>query len=80
MENIENSNNIPEVTFMGQHSINNVNPNKNEHCAIKNINNIPLSNDLSSCKILQRKLELKVERAKRNYSQLNNQTTSVWKN
>lgn len=35
------------------------------------------SNNLNTCKTLHRKLEMKVERAKRNYSQFNNSQPKV---
>lgn len=44
---------------------------------IKDNNTIEKPNQINSCKILQRKLELKVERAKRNYSQLHEEIVSI---
>lgn len=64
----DSTNNNMEVIFLGQNSTNNLN----------NIEN-NIKNKFSSCKTLQRKLELKVERAKRNFSYNNGQSviTSV---
>lgn len=58
----DSTNNNMEVIFVGQSSgaNNNYIP-MNAHTTV--------DNELNSCKTLQRKLELKVERAKRNFSQ-----------
>lgn len=48
---------------------------------ISNVKNVTISekpNQINSCKILQRKLELKVERAKRNYSQLHEEKVGLF--
>lgn len=64
----EAANNNMEVIFLGQND------------SDKTIKNAPTSsrlpNKFSSCKTLQRKLELKVERAKKNFSQ-NGGTESI---
>lgn len=62
----DSMNNNMEVIFLG--------PNGNQNQSSGNrdaITNSRYPNKYSSCKTLQRKLELKVERAKRNYSQQN---------
>lgn len=58
----DTTNNNMEVIFVGQSSSSNNN--------YVPINAHPtVDNEFNSCKMLQRKLELKVERAKRNFSQ-----------
>lgn len=62
----DSTNNNMDVIFLGSNGNNNQ----------KDVNREPtiqnrFPNKYSSCKTLQRKLELKVERAKRNYSQQN---------
>lgn len=56
-----------EVIFLGQNSNNNHTSTVNRDAA----SGSRFPNKFSSCKTLQRKLELKVERAKKNYSQQN---------
>lgn len=61
----DSSNNNMEVIFVGQSSSSTSNNNympMNAHAAA-------LNNDVNSCKTLQRKLEMKVERAKRTFIQ-----------
>lgn len=63
------NNNNMEVIFLGQHHSNN-----NQTSTAGNrdaASGSRISNKFSSCKTLQRKLELKVERAKKNFSQQN---------
>lgn len=62
----DSTNNNMEIIFLG--------PNGNTNLKDVNRESTPQNrfpNKYSSCKTLQRKLELKVERAKRNYSQHN---------
>lgn len=62
----DSANNNMEVIFLGP------NGNNNQSSLNRDITtNNRYPNKYSSCKTLQRKLELKVERAKRNYSQQN---------
>lgn len=58
------TNNNMEVIFLGQQSYNN-RPSTGMN------RDVASSSKFNSCKTLQRKLELKVERAKKNYSQQN---------
>lgn len=58
----DSTNNNMEVIFVGQSSSFN-----NNYAPIKT--HAVVDNEFNSCKILQRKLELKVERAKRNFGQ-----------
>lgn len=62
----DSTNNNMDVIFLGRNGINNQKDVKREVTTQNQF-----SNKYSSCKTLQRKLELKVERAKRNYSQQN---------
>lgn len=62
------NNNNMEVIFLGQHSNNNQTSTAGNRDSASGSR---ISNKFSSCKTLQRKLELKVERAKKNYSQQN---------
>lgn len=66
----DSTNNNMDVIFLGSNGNDN-------HTAISQntMSNNKLPNKYSSCKTLQRKLELKVERAKRNYSQKNGSDT-----
>lgn len=70
-------NNNMEVVFFGQNSNNNYSSvavtttTEPAVAANKDPISIRFPNKFSSCKILQRKLELKVERAKKNYSHQN---------
>lgn len=79
-----------DVIFLGNNSksyqFNTINGNQkreNEENNIyeqnnSNLNDVShMSNKLNSCKTLQRKLEMKVERAKRNYSHFNNNQPKV---
>lgn len=63
----DSTNNNMEVIFLGQNSNNNQTSVSNRDTA----SGSRFPNKFSSCKTLQRKLELKVERAKKNYSQQN---------
>lgn len=75
-DNTGSTNNNMDVMFVG--------PNNN-HCGTNGIrlNNEDtfrskqVTNNHSSCKTLQRKLELKVERAKKNYSQHSANTSNI---
>lgn len=70
----DSTNNNMDVIFLGPNGNNNQRDVNRE--VITSQNRFP--NKYSSCKTLQRKLELKVERAKRNYSQQNrNEVTTV---
>lgn len=63
----DSTNNNMDVIFLGSNGHNNQKDVNREAVAPQN----RFPNKYSSCKTLQRKLELKVERAKRNYSQQN---------
>lgn len=63
----DSTNNNMDVIFLGSHGINNQKSVTREATTPQS----RFPNKYSSCKTLQRKLELKVERAKRNYSQQN---------
>lgn len=62
----DSTNNNMEVIFVGQSS-----SSSNNNYIPTNAHTI-VDNEFNSCKTLQRKLELKVERAKRNFSQHSN--------
>lgn len=62
-DNNDSTNNNMEVIFVGQSS-----SGSNNNYVPINAHTI-VDNEFNSCKTLQRKLELKVERAKRNFSQ-----------
>lgn len=64
-DNDTTNNNNMEVIFVGQSST----ANNNNHIPKNTYTHTSVDNEFNSCKILQRKLELKVERAKRNFSQ-----------
>lgn len=72
----DSTNNNMEVIFLGQNS-NSSTYNNNDNF----VNDNSVDNGLSSCKTLQRKLELKVEKAKRNYchNQQEIRTVSIFK-
>lgn len=63
----DSTNNNMDVIFLGSNGNHNQKDVKREATTPQN----RFPNKYSSCKTLQRKLELKVERAKRNYSQQN---------
>lgn len=72
----DSTNNNMDVIFLGPNGNNNQKDVNREVAAPQS----RFPNKYSSCKTLQRKLELKVERAKRNYSQQNrNEVITVCK-
>lgn len=72
-ENDVSPNNNYDVMFLGPKTTASQNDNQQQRNNGTKTNGMdgPIPNHISSCKTLQRKLEMKVERAKRNYSQFN---------